>query len=122
MLSVHLTILSIPVITSGQAWTITCLVHTVITFYLLHWVKGTPVQSIDSENLSMTQWEQSSTDGDFNYQRIFLTVMPIIGFCVAVEYNNHETQQFWVNMVIMLFAVVPKIVDPGVRLFGINKF
>ena len=82
---VHLTILAIPVISTGMAWTLTAAFHNILTFYLFHWSKGSPVPTIDSENMQMTQWEQIGDDDDFTISRLFLVILPVAGFFAAVE-------------------------------------
>ena len=82
---VHLTILAVPVLSTGMAWTLTCAVHNIITFYLFHWSKGSPVPTIDSENMEMTQWEQINDDDEFTFSRFYLVLCPVAGFFAAVE-------------------------------------
>ena len=32
--------------------------RTQVTFFLFHWMKGSPVPTMDSENIHQTYWEQ----------------------------------------------------------------
>ena len=44
---------------SGLAWSFTHLIHGVITYYLLHWTKGTPFAEDDQGKYArLTFWEQ----------------------------------------------------------------
>ena len=46
---------------SGLAWSFAHLIHGVITYYLLHWTKGTPFAEDDQGKYSrLTFWEQAS--------------------------------------------------------------
>lgn len=120
---IHLTILAIPILTTAWVWTLTNLVHALVTFYLFHWSKGAPVPTID-DAASQTQWEQIDEDSEnFHWTRKFLFLFPALPFLLAVEYSEHNHVHFLINVAALLLCVVPKLPGlEGVRLFGINKY
>eukprot|EP00037_Helgoeca_nana_P012625 m.115210 g.115210 ORF g.115210 m.115210 type:complete len:161 (+) comp21551_c0_seq1:65-547(+) len=122
---VHLSILSMPFLSTSWAWTVTNLAHAIVTFYLFHWMKGAPVPTIE-DAAKETQWEQMVTIDDEEdpvRNKKFLQLFPVIPFFLAIEYSFHHNVHFVINLAALLLCVIPKI--PGVegtRLFGLNRF
>eukprot|EP00042_Codosiga_hollandica_P054388 m.735245 g.735245 ORF g.735245 m.735245 type:complete len:154 (+) comp58890_c0_seq2:1927-2388(+) len=55
----HLLLLSIPVLSTEAVWTLTNVLHAVVTFVVFHWVKGSPTETFDDgATASQTHWEQ----------------------------------------------------------------
>lgn len=42
----------------GPAWTVVHLAHAAVSFYLLHWAKGSPVPADQGKYDALTFWEQ----------------------------------------------------------------
>lgn len=42
----------------GPAWTLVHLAHAAVSFYLLHWAKGSPVPADQGKYDTLTFWEQ----------------------------------------------------------------
>jgi hypothetical protein len=59
-------------------WTCTHVVHTLITFYLFHWNKGSPIQEDQGRYDMLTFWEQIDGGLQYTFNRKVLTLMPII--------------------------------------------
>eukprot|EP00040_Diaphanoeca_grandis_P039691 m.259819 g.259819 ORF g.259819 m.259819 type:complete len:153 (+) comp38727_c0_seq1:193-651(+) len=119
----HLTILAFPFITTPWAWTTTIFLHSTITFYFFHWEKGTPVPTVDNTEAEFkTLWEQIDEEDEVNFSKLFLFLLPIAGFIIAVEYTEHDHIHFWINLACTMLSILPKLpMLQRVRLFGINE-
>mmetsp|Transcript_11047 Transcript_11047/g.33017 ORF Transcript_11047/g.33017 Transcript_11047/m.33017 type:complete len:162 (+) Transcript_11047:120-605(+) len=122
----HLALLSLPFLSTPWAWTLTNLAHAGVTFYLFHWIKGSPVETIE-DAAKLTQWEQmTSVDDDASpdgWSKKFLQLFPIIPFFLSIQYSHHNHLHFVLNLAGLLLSIIPKI--PGVegtRLFGLNRY
>eukprot|EP00042_Codosiga_hollandica_P054386 m.735229 g.735229 ORF g.735229 m.735229 type:complete len:156 (+) comp58890_c0_seq1:1927-2394(+) len=121
----HLLLLSIPVLSTEAVWTLTNVLHAVVTFVVFHWVKGSPTETFDDgATASQTHWEQiCDPEGAYSTTRRFLIAFPIVLFIVTTMYTHHEEHSFIINLLFMSLAVVPKMpLFEGVRLFNINKY
>jgi len=120
----HLTILSVPYMTTPWAWTCTITAHSFITFSFFHWQKGTPVETVDNTEVeTCTLWEQihDHNEDEVFWGKLFLFLVPLAGFIVAVEYTEHDHIHFWINLSCTLLSILPKLpMFQKVRLFGIN--
>ncbi|KAL9656832.1 hypothetical protein ABK040_004367 [Willaertia magna] len=103
-------------------WTLVNFIHTLITFVLLHWKKGSPYDvSITYQDRSkLTLWEQLDEEKQFTPTRKFMFVVP----CVLLLVTSFYVDAFWliVNVITAGFVILPKL--PSFhkrRLFGINK-
>eukprot|EP00039_Didymoeca_costata_P031568 m.35394 g.35394 ORF g.35394 m.35394 type:complete len:154 (+) comp8878_c0_seq1:142-603(+) len=125
LVMVHLVILSLPFsfLTKEWVWTLTNLVHTCITFSLFHWVKGSPVPTIDSENSTQTQWEQIAGLESKKMTRVFLRVVPFLLFWMSIYKADHDEVIFLINLVLCGFCIIPKLpLAHNVRIFNWNKY
>lgn len=62
------------------AFSPTCLhaaVHSQVTFYFMHWKKGSPVPDEDGKYDRLTFWEQVDGGSQYTYNRKVFTVIPI---------------------------------------------
>lgn len=124
---VHVVFLSTPFLTTAWAWTLTNVAHTVVTFFLFHWLKGSPIDSLDEgESALKTQWEQimpEESDDEYSFCRKFLIVAPVVYFFLTVHYTQHDPLHFTINLVASLLVMVAKHPSfENVRLFGVNKY
>ena len=74
----------------GLAWTYVHLLHGVLTYYLLHWTKGSmsPGDPTDQGLYDrLTVWEQMDNQTYGTGNRKFFTVVPIALFVLAVFMN-----------------------------------
>jgi hypothetical protein len=105
----------------GFAWTWIHLIHGIVTFYLLHWMKGSPIDADQGKYDKLTFWEQFDDGMQNTATRKFFTVVPIVTFLLATHGSDYRRQPLFLNLVVMVVLVVSKI--PAlhkVRIFGVN--
>ena len=110
-------------LSTSVAWVIVNWFHGIITFFLFHWIKGAPFAS-DHEHESelLTFWEQIDDQVLYTRARKFLFLFPIALFFIAVDSSGWDLAYFWINSVVLLITVLPKLpFMHRVRLFGINS-
>jgi hypothetical protein len=108
----------------GLAWSYVHILHGVITYYLLHWTKGTPFADDDQgQYCRQTFWEQLDNGVYATYKRKVFTVIPVVLFLLATNGTDFRKQPLGVNLAVVLVLVIAKL--PAlhkVRIFGINKY
>ncbi|BDA45306.1 ORM1-like protein 3 [Coccomyxa sp. Obi] len=108
---------------SGLAWTYVHLLHGVITYYLLHWNKGSPVQMDQGKYDNLTFWEQLDDGVQNTNTRKFLTIVPVALFLLATHGTDYRRQPLGLNLIVLLVLVIAKFpAMHKVRIFGINKY
>ncbi|KAJ9588243.1 hypothetical protein L9F63_018407 [Diploptera punctata] len=124
ILTLHLILLSVPILSVALAWTLTNLIHNACHFVFLHILKGAPwIPQDQGDSRILTHWEQIDYGQQFTATRKFLTVVPIILFLLTSFYTKYATSHFIVNFISMVLVVLPKLPQfHRVRLFGINKY
>ncbi len=108
---------------SGLAWTYIHLTHGVISYYLLHWNKGSPVEMDQGKYDLQTFWEQLDDGVQYTPNRKFFTAVPVVTFLLATHGSDFRKQPMGLNLAVLLVLVIAKF--PGmhkVRIFGINKY
>lgn len=116
--------LCLPFASDKYAWSVVHIAHTVVSFVLLHWVKGTPYQLAEDQGRydQDTFWEQIDHGRQGTFTRRMLTTAPVIIFLIASYVNHWDTPATIVNVVFLLVAVVPKFdAMDHVRIGGINE-
>lgn len=106
----------------GLAWTWVNIIHGVGTFYLFHWVKGSPIDADQGKYDRLTFWEQLDDGVQFTGTRKFFTAVPVILLLLATHGTDYQRQPLGVNLGVALTVLVSKV--PAlhkVRIFGINK-
>lgn len=117
-----------------DSWTITNLLHLLITILSFHWLKGQNTFLFISEGVSsdqqgemnaMTTWEQLEAVPDSEnvlwIRRLLLVVPTLLTYIACVACQFHPTTCS-VNIVLWSIALVAKLpCMNGVRLFGINR-
>eukprot|EP00051_Salpingoeca_urceolata_P026999 m.479630 g.479630 ORF g.479630 m.479630 type:complete len:163 (-) comp21535_c0_seq1:302-790(-) len=123
VLMIHLILLAIPVFPTAWTWSLTNALHSVVTFFAFHWLKGTPFSTFDEgEAETLTQWEQIDHGKQFSKTKKFLIVFPIVLFLVSTMYTSPSNFHFYFNFAFMALVVVAKLpMLHNVRLFGINS-
>ena len=103
-------------------WTITNIVHSIITFVFMHWVKGSPLESSyypQGKYDKLTFWEQLDEQRQFTPTRKVFTLIPIILFCIS-SYTAYD--ELLINLIFAAVVIAPKLpYFHGVRLFGVNS-
>ncbi|KAK8883776.1 ORM1-like protein 3 [Tritrichomonas musculus] len=110
-------------LSAKASWAIVNWIHGIISYVLFHWIMGTPFAS-DHEHESdlLTFWEQIDDQVLYTRARKFLTLFPIALFFIAVDSSGWDLAYFWINAIVLLITVIPKLpFMHRVRIFGINS-
>jgi len=111
---------------AGRVATVTLTVHNLLTFILLHWIKGSPEAGpLDDESIFVhTFWEQLD-DGYYGTpSRRFFFAVPVMLFFLTLWVNaaHDDWMTLLINVSTTILVLVPKYESLfEVRLFGINK-
>merc|ERR1712070_1082864 len=112
-----------------SAWGVTHKHHAQVSFFMMHWMKGTPLDSTWTNVTSqgrfdkLTWWEQLDMGQGWSDNKKFLAFLPVFTFIMAVRPIELKD-----NLVIATahtcifgFGLVPKLPSfHQVRLFGVN--
>eukprot|EP01124_Arcella_intermedia_P017333 TRINITY_DN24100_c0_g1_i1.p1 TRINITY_DN24100_c0_g1~~TRINITY_DN24100_c0_g1_i1.p1 ORF type:complete len:153 (-),score=23.35 TRINITY_DN24100_c0_g1_i1:75-533(-) len=104
------------------AWTLTHIIHSAISFFILHWTKGSPFPHDNTKKDKLTIWEQIDNEKQYTPTKKVFTAIPIILFLIAIHENEYGALEFFWNVVSLAVVLFPK--TPAfhrVRLFGINE-
>jgi cobalamin synthase len=108
---------------AGLAWTYIHLVHGVVSFYLLHWTKGSPAQEDQGKYDALTFWEQIDDQVYATRTRLFLTAMPIVLYILATHSTDFRKQPLALNLAVVIIVCIAKLPQlHKVRIFGINRY
>lgn len=107
----------------GLAWSYVAVVHGLMSYYLLHWQKGSPVEADQGMYDSLTFWEQLD-DGVYGTgTRKFFTIVPVVLFILASHGCDYRRQPLGLNIVIVAWLVLAKLpAMHRVRILGIGKY
>lgn len=106
----------------GLAWTYVHIGHGVITYYLLHWTKGSPSIEDQGKYDKLTFWEQVDNGTYGTKTRKFLTAVPIVLFVLATHGADFRKQPLGINLVVVIWLTLAKLpAFHKVRIMGINK-
>lgn len=99
------------------------LVHGVVTYYLLHWSKGSAVMEDSGKYDALTFWEQLDSESYGTRNRKLFTVVPLLLFVLATHGTDFRKQPLGLNLGVVVVLLVAKLpVLHGVRFFGINRY
>eukprot|EP00594_Rhizosolenia_setigera_P011962 CAMPEP_0178972298 /NCGR_PEP_ID=MMETSP0789-20121207/20913_1 /TAXON_ID=3005 /ORGANISM="Rhizosolenia setigera, Strain CCMP 1694" /LENGTH=222 /DNA_ID=CAMNT_0020659685 /DNA_START=128 /DNA_END=796 /DNA_ORIENTATION=+ len=108
-------------------WTMTAVIHGILSMVILHWIKGSPGE-IDAhgEMNAMTLWEQMDSDtfDETRYisQKQALVTVPTLLCLLALNFGSFVPNLCLVNMVVWTICVIPKLpFMTGVRILGMNR-
>ena len=107
----------------GMAWTYVHLVHGVVTYFMLHHNKGSPVPHDQGRYDYLTFWEQLDGGVQHTRNRKFFTMVPVVLFLLATYGSDYRKQPLGLNLAVLILLVVAKL--PGLhkkRFLGINKY
>eukprot|EP01080_Neovahlkampfia_damariscottae_P011000 gene11000-3705_t len=100
------------------------LLHAFITFFFLHWLKGSPFPDdfhAPGKYDKMTFWEQIDENVMFSPIKKRFLIIPLFLTGLAI-YMNGSVYSIYLNLFICVFSIAGKLpAFHGVRLFGINK-
>jgi hypothetical protein len=116
----------LPGTTDFHAWTCVNVAHTVITFYLFHWVKGNPFPThwayTPPSAEQRTFWEQIDRRWQNTPSRKFCTGIVIAIFLLTIRSSpSSHPMLHLMNFAAFLVAFIAKLpAMDAVRIFGIN--
>lgn len=99
------------------------MIHGVVTYYLLHWSKGSAIPEDSGKYDALTFWEQVDNEAYGTLNRKLFTVVPLVLFVLATHGTDFRKQPLGLNLgvvVVLLVAKLPAL--HRVRFFGINKY
>ena len=106
------------------SWTMTNVLHGVVSLVFLHWIKGSPNWYEQGELSAMTWWEQLSSSPQASTQnpKTVLFIVPTVLCHLACHFSNYDKFLSLVNVIVWGICIVAKL-DwmNGVRILGINK-
>ncbi|MEW5298681.1 MAG: hypothetical protein WDW38_000575 [Sanguina aurantia] len=108
---------------AGMAWSYVHLLHGVITYYYLHWSKGSIASEDQGKYSLLTFWEQIDNQAYGTHTRKFFTLVPVVLFVLAMHGTDFRKQPLGLNLVVVLVLLIAKL--PAlhkVRIFGINRY
>jgi hypothetical protein len=99
--------------------------HALITFILLHWLRGAPESTTDGDGedvAHLTFWEQMDERYYGTPSRRFFTLVPILLFFFTLIFTAENVRLLLMNALSTAVIVVAKHETLfGVRIFGINR-
>lgn len=107
----------------GLAWTFVHIGHGVVTYYLLHWIKGSPIQDDQGKYDALTFWEQIDSGVQGTATRKFFLLVPVVLFLLASHASAYDRQPLGINLGVLVVLIVAKMSSMHrVRILGINKY
>jgi hypothetical protein len=106
------------VVAPEDTWTVTNMVHGVITFVVLHWVKGCPDDSTQGEYNAYTLYEQIDVGVPWTRSKKFLMLAPTLLTWLACNAADYKKFHVIVNLGIFFICIIAKMPQMhGVRIF-----
>ncbi|KAJ3192628.1 hypothetical protein HK101_006208 [Irineochytrium annulatum] len=112
----------IPGLSGEAAWTLTNLIYNTATFFMFHWVIGTPFDVNQGEYGGQTLWEQIDNGAQFTPTKKYLTMVPIVLFLLSTHFTHYDSITFMINLTSLVIVLIGKLPSMhNVRILGINK-
>jgi hypothetical protein len=110
-----------PYDTPEVEWTLVNVTHAMISFFALHWNRGSPIWDDQGEHANHTVWEQIDNGTPWTPTHKFLLIVPVLLFLTSLHFTHYEIVPFVVNIVALVILVIPKLPEMHeMRFFGIN--
>lgn len=125
----------IPGMSQDLSWTLVLQGYMLISYFMFHYVTGTPFEAHGGSFDSLTLWEQIDHGAQYTPAKKWLTSTPIILFLLSTHYTRYDRHPalFILNFLSLLFlALAPKLPqlhrvrirffepDPPSRLSGVS--
>lgn len=106
-----------------DAWTAVSIIHGVISFLIMHWIKGSPDDTNSmGDYRELTFFEQIDEGHAWTGNKKFLMIVPTVLFMLASVATDYDTTHLLINFPIWLTLTLAKLPElHGVRIFGINS-
>ncbi|KAJ3120134.1 hypothetical protein HK098_004821 [Nowakowskiella sp. JEL0407] len=119
VVSIRIMFSTIPGLTTEAAWTLTNLVYNLGTFFMFHWLIGTPFELNQGKFENLTLWEQIDNGAEFTPTKKFLTAVPIVLFLISLHYTHYDLTTFTINFIPLMVNLIAKL--PAVHSFNMNS-
>jgi len=98
------------------------LLHGIVTFALLHWVKGSP-DFYDQGNFNgLTFWEQVDAGEPWTATKKYLMLVPTVLLLATLLASNYSRQYLIIHVPVWVALMIGKLPQmQGVRILGINS-
>ena len=111
------------VVPPARAWDTVLLAHFVVTFYLFHWHKGSPIAADQGAYDKLTFWEQMDDGVQLTRNKKFFTALPVALFLPSAWQRGDHTSPWGLSTLaatlVLVLAKTPFM--HKVRIFGINS-
>jgi hypothetical protein len=108
---------------AGFAWTYVHLIHGILSYYMLHYTKGSVYGEDQGDFNRLTVWEELDNQVYGTRTRKFLTLVPIVLFVAATHGTDFRKQPLGLNLGCVLLLLIAKLpAMHKVRIFGINAW
>jgi len=109
-----------PAISKEVAWNLWHAAHCVLSFILLHWIRGSLYEGGSGKYTNQTFWEQIDDERQNTPNRKFFIILPLIGYLITLNYSTQFNSRLIATLVLLLDEV-PKLSSMHkVRLFGLD--
>ncbi|CCI49500.1 hypothetical protein ABG067_002380 [Albugo candida] len=108
---------------ANEVWTAVNVIHGLISFGIMHWIKGSPDDSNSmGDYRELTFYEQIDENHPWSGTKKFLMVVPTMIFMLASVTTDYDTQHLMINFPIWFVLILAKLPEfHRVRIFGINS-
>lgn len=122
LVGIWATVFTITSMTVAYALSVTNITHGVLSFALLHWIKGSPDFYDQGTFNGLTYWEQIDNGEPWTWTKKYLILVPTVLTLLTLVASNYNIEYVAVNLPIWLTLVVAKLpMMEGVRILGINS-
>ena len=108
--------------TPEDIWMATNIIHGVLSFIFLHWIKGSPDDNNQGDYNGLTLFEQLDGGIPWTATKKFLMLVPTLLCWLACHLATYKPIYVVVNCGIFVISIIAKIPEMHrVRIFGINS-
>ncbi|ETI45488.1 hypothetical protein F441_09869 [Phytophthora nicotianae CJ01A1] len=106
----------------GDALTAVNVIHGVVSFGIMHWIKGSPDDNSMGDYRELTFYEQIDQGHPWTNTKKFLMMIPTFLFLAASVATDYDTRHLLINFPIWATLILAKLPEfDRVRIFGINS-
>ncbi|KAJ0410364.1 hypothetical protein P43SY_002696 [Pythium insidiosum] len=108
---------------ASEAWTYVNVIHGVVSFGIMHWIKGSPDDTnAMGDYRELTFYEQIDEGRPWTPTKKFLMMVPTALFMLASVTTDYDAKHLFVNFPIWVTLILAKLPElDRVRIFGINS-
>jgi len=124
---IQIAVMTLPlgIVTFESSFTVTNMIHGLVTMIFLHWIKGSPNFYEQGELNAMTLWEQLQSSPQMRYSnstKKVLFIVPTVLCYFACHFCNYDRKLSSSNLIVWAICIIAKMEGMnGVRIWGINR-